>query len=184
VRAWCEKFGREYAKRLRKSRGAIGDTWHLDEVYLRIDGCNQYLWRAVDQHGEVIDILVQSQRNTRAAERFFRKLLKVQGTLPRRLVTDQLGSYGSAARKPTPGVAHIRRKGANNRAENSHQPTRERERRRRRFRSPGEAQRFLSTFSTISNQFRQPRHQMQACHHRVLMARRFAEWREVCSSFA
>lgn len=161
IRAWCQKFGAEYSKRLKKCRGPVGDTWHLDEVYLKIDGHNQYLWRAVDQDGEVIDILVQSHRDSRAAERFFRKILRVEGTLPRRVITDRLGSYGVAMKKLMPGVEHIKDKGANNRAENSHQPTRQRERRRNRFRSAGSAQRFLSSFSTINNHFRNYRHRLR-----------------------
>ncbi|CDF34483.1 unnamed protein product [Chondrus crispus] len=184
VRAWCSKFGREYAKRLRRNRGRLGDTWHLDEVYLKIDGRFQYLWRAVDQEGQVVDILVQSRRDTGAAKRFFRKLLGKECTVPNRVITDRLGSYGAAMRQLIPKVEHIQNKGANNRAENSHQPTRERERRRSRFRSASEAQRFLSTFSAISNQFREGRHLIQASTHRALMTRRFAEWRVICGSVA
>jgi len=182
VRAWCSKFGKEYAKRLRRSRGPVGDTWHLDEVYLKINGQFQYLWRAVDQENQVIDVLVQSKRDTRAAARFFRKLLGNEGKLPRRIITDRLGSYRAAMRTIIPGVLHTQDKGANNRAENSHKPTRERERRRCRFRSASEAQRFLSTFSAISNQFRQGRHLVTASNHRILMTRRFAEWRVICAS--
>jgi putative transposase len=158
IREWCQKFGAEYSKRLKKCRGPVGDTWHLDEVYLKIDGRNQYLWRAVDQEGEVIDIVVRSHRDARAAELFFRKILRVEVSLPRRVVTDRLGSYGVAMRRLIQGVEHITDKGANNRAENSHQPTRQRERRRNRFRSAGSAQRFLSSFSTINNYFRNYRH--------------------------
>jgi putative transposase len=120
IRTWCLKFGTEYSRRLRKCRGPVGDTWHLDEVHLKIDGRNQYLRRAVDQDGEVINILVQSHRDSRAAERFFRKILRVEGTLPRRVITDRLGSYGVAMKKLMPGVEHIKDNGANNRAENSH----------------------------------------------------------------
>ena len=129
IRSWCQKFDAEYSRRLRKCRGPIGDTWHLDEVYLKIDGRNQYFWRAVDQEGEVIDIIVQSHRDSRAGERFFRKILRVEGTLPRRVITDRLGSYGLAMKRLMLVVDHIKDKGANNRAENSHQPTRQRERR-------------------------------------------------------
>ena len=112
--------------------------------------------------------------------KFFRKLLKGQGDLPRRIVTDKLGSYAAAKAEVMPSVEHVREKGANNRAENSHQPTRERERRRRRFKSPGEAQRFLSTFSVINNHFRLGRHLLKATHFRELMGRRFSEWHDVC----
>ena len=181
VRSWCDKFGREYAKRLKKRTGDSGDTWHLDEVYLKVGGKLQYLWRAVDQEGRVIDILVQSRRNTEAARRFFRKLLKSEPCEPRQIVTDRLGSYAGALRGLLNGVRHVRDKGANNRAENSHQPTREHERRRRRFRSACEARRFLSTFSPICNHFRQSRHTLKAENHRLVMARRFAQWREICA---
>ena len=180
VRNWCDKYGQQYAKRLKKRCGPMGDTWHLDEVYLKIDGRLQYLWRAVDQEGGVIDILVQSRRNAGAASRFFRKLLRFEPGQPRTIVTDRLGSY-SAALRGLLSVEHVRNKGANNRAENSHQPTRERERRRRRFRSACEAQRFLSIFSPICNHFRNSRRAMKAANHRAVMARRFAEWREICA---
>jgi putative transposase len=182
VRVWCLKFGAEYSKRLRKCRGPVGDTWHLDEVFLKIDGRQKYLWRAVDQQGEVIDILVQSHRDAKAASRFFRKLLKAESTLPRRVVTDRLGSYGVAVKTLMPGVEHIRNKGANNRAENSHQPTRQRERRRNRFRSAGSAQRFLSSFSFINNHFCNYRHTLSAANHRLVMAKRFTEWHQICGS--
>jgi putative transposase len=184
IRAWCQKFSAEYSKRLKKCRGPVGDTWHLDEVYLKIDGRNQYLWRAVDQDGEVIDILVQSHRDARAAERLFRKILRVEGTLPRRVITDRLGSYGVAMKRLMPGVEHIKDKGANNRAENSHQPTRQRERRRNRFRSAGSAQRFLSSFSTVNNHFRNYGHTLSASNHRLVMTKRFADWSQMCGSVA
>ncbi len=184
IRAWCNKFGQEYARRLRRRRGCGGDTWHLDEVYLRINGRLQVLWRAVDQEGDVLDILVQPRRNKAAAIRFFRKLLKGQGCTPRQIVTDKLASYSAAKAAVMPSVMHVRDKGANNRAENSHQPTRERERRRRRFKSSGEAQRFLATFSTISNHFRPGRHLLKADHYREIMGQRFADWHEICRSSA
>ena len=122
----------------------MGDTWYLDEVFVKIQGRQQYLWRAVDEDGDVIDILVQSRRNRRAAIRFFRKLLKGQGCVPRRLITDKLRSYPAACRTVMPSVVHCTDRYANNRAEVSHQPTRERERQMRRFTSAAHAQRFLS----------------------------------------
>ncbi len=182
IREWCFKFGAEYSKRLKKCRGPVGDTWHLDEAYLKIDDRNQHFWRAVDQEGAVIDILVQSRRDARAAERFFRKILRVEGSLPRRIVTDRLGSYGVAMKRLMPGVEHIKDKGANNRAENSHQPTRQRERRRNRFRSAGSAQSFLASFSTINNHFCNYRHTLSASNHRLVMTKRFAEWSLMCVS--
>ena len=135
-----------------------GDKWHLDEVFIRINGTIHYLWRAVDQHGNVLDILVQSRRNALAARKFFRKLLKGLRYVPRVLVTDKLASYGPAYRVVMPSVQHRQSKYLNNRAENSHQPTRQRERAMKRFTSPGHAQRFLSAFSGISPHFRPRRH--------------------------
>jgi putative transposase len=183
VRDWCTKYGNLYTKRLRRLHGKSGsEAWHLDEVYVEIGGQLRHLWRAVDQEGNVIDILVQNKKNTAAAKRFFRKLLKSEGRSPRKIVTDRLASYGAAINELGIIAEHIRSKSANNRAENSHQSTRERERRRRLFRSAKEAQRFLSTYSTIFNQFRQSRHLVSATTHRELMGRRFAEWRDVCAA--
>ena len=127
IRLWSLKFGGEYARRLRRRQGPCGDTWHLDEVFSKINGQLVYLWRAVDQEGEVLDILVQSRRNAKAAKRFFKKLLKGLRYSPRRLVTDKLPSYTSAHREMIPAIEHRRGRSLNNRAENSHQPTRERE---------------------------------------------------------
>ena len=129
IRAWALKFGAEFAKRIRHQSARPGDQWHLDEVYLSIGGKLHYLWRAVDQDGEVLDILVQPRRNKNAAKRFFRNLLKGLRYIPRLLITDKLGSYAAAKAEIMPGVVHLRGKGMNNRVENSHQPTRERERR-------------------------------------------------------
>ena len=154
IRLWCLTFGAAYARRLTRRQGRLGDIWHLDEVCVTIQGQRRYLWRAVDQDGDVLDILVQSRRDCRAATRFFRKLLKGQECKPGRLVTDKLSSYGATYRAVMPSVAHSTDRYANNRAEVSHQPTRHRERHMRRFTSPGQAQRFLSvhglvrTFST------------------------------------
>jgi putative transposase len=154
IRQWCRKFGPEYARKLRHRQGRLGDVWHLDEVFVTIRGERHYLWRAVDQHGDVIDVLVQRYRNARAAKRFFRKLLKGQGGAPWKLVTDKLKSYSAARRSVMPSVAHDTRRYANNRAEVSHQPTRQRERQMRGFKSPGQAQRFLSVHGVIQNCFR------------------------------
>ena len=122
IRRWCRTFGPQYARALRRRRGQMGDTWYLDELFVTIQGRRQYLWRAVDEDGDVIDILVQSRRNRRAAERFFRKLLKSQGREPRRLITDKLRSYSAALRTVMPSVVHCTGQYANNRAEVSHQP--------------------------------------------------------------
>ena len=142
--------GQSYANGLRRRRPRPGDKWHLDEVFIKTNGKTHYLWRAVDQHGSVLDILVTSRRNAKAATRFFRQLLKGLRYVPRVVVTDKLRSYGAAHRVVMPSVEHRKSKYLNNRAENSHQPTRARERAMKRFTSPGHAQRFLSAFSGIS----------------------------------
>ena len=154
IRQWCSKFGPEYARKLKRCQGRLGDLWHLDEVFVKIRGEWHYLWRAVDQDGDVIEILVQRYRNARAAKRFFRKLLKGQGSRPWQLVTDKLKSYGSAHRSIMPSVDHNTARYENNRAEVSHQPTRQRERQMRGFKSAGQAQRFLSVHGVIRNLFR------------------------------
>jgi putative transposase len=179
VRQWCATFGQTYANQLRRRRPRPGDKWHLDEGFIKIQGKTHYLWRAVDQDGNVLDILVTSRRDTQAATRFFRKLLKGLEYVPRVLVTDKLASYGVAHRRLMPGVEHRRSKYLNNRAENSHQPTRQRERAMKKFSSPGGAQRFLSAFSGISPHFRTRRHLLHAEEYRSEMTNRFSIWNEV-----
>ncbi len=179
IRRWCAKFGQAYANQLRRRCPRPGDKWHLDEVFVRINGRLCYLWRAVDQHGNVLDILVQSRRNAAAAKRFFRKLLKGLRYVPRVLVTDKLGSYQVAHREFMSSVEHRRSRYLNNRAENSHQPTRQRERAMKRFKSLRHAQQFLSAFSGISAHFRPRRHLLSATEWRTEMADRFAVWRQV-----
>ena len=179
IRQWCRSFGLNYARRLRHRRGRQGDTWHLDELFVKIQGRQQYLWRAVDEDGDTIDILVQSHRNRLAALRFFRKLLKRQGCVPRQLITDKLRSYPAACRTVMPSVVHCTDQYANNRAEVSHQPTRQRERQMRRFKSAAHAQRFLSVHGPIQNLFRVGRHLLRAGHHRLLRTRSFRIWDEV-----
>ena len=158
IRRWCAKFGQAYANQLRRRRARAGDKWHLDEVFIRINGRQHYLWRAVDQHGIVLDILVQSRRNGDAAKRFFRRLLKGVQDVPRVIITDKLASYRVAHRELLASVEHRRSKYLNNRAENSHQPTRQRERAMKSFKSVAHAQRFLSAFDSISPHFRPRRH--------------------------
>jgi putative transposase len=182
IRRWCAKFGQAYASGLRRRRPRPGDKWHCDEVFVRINGTRHYLWRAVDQHGNVLDILVQSRRNEVAAKRFFRKLLKNLEYVPRVIVTDKLGSYLVAHRELLASLEHRRSKYLNNRIENSHQPTRQRERAMKRFTSPGHAQRFLSAFSGISPHFRLGRHRLTAPEWRTEMADRFTVWREVTAT--
>ena len=179
VRLWCLKVGQTFAKKLRQRRGRPGDTWHLDELFIRIRGERYYLWRAVDQDGQVLDILVQKRRNTGAAKRFFRKLLKGLQYVPNRLVTDKLRSYGAAHRTTMPSVTHYTRQYANNRAEVSHQPTWQRERHMRRFKSLRQVQRFLTVHGPINNLFRVRRHLMQAGQYRLFRERAFTTWRDV-----
>jgi putative transposase len=185
IRRWCLKFGHDFASRLRRRRPRPGDTWHLDEVFLRIGGKLHYLWRAVDQHGVVLDILVQDRRNASAAKRFFKRLLHGLRYKPRRLVTDGLRSYGVAQREVLPEVKHRTSRYLNNRAENSHRPTRRRERQMQRFKSPEQAQRFLSAHAFIYGHFRPRRHLMSAAQHRRVQAVAFKVWRqETCAQIA
>ena len=179
IRRWCAKFGQAYANQLRRRRPRLGDKWHLDEVFVKINGITGYLWRGIDQHGNVLDVLVQSRRNAKAAKRFFRKLLKGLRYVPRVLVTDKLASYGVAHRQLMGSVAHRQSRYLNNRAENSHQRTRQRERAMKRFKSVRHAQRFLSAFSAISAHFRPRRHRLSATQWRTEIDERFAVWREV-----
>lgn len=179
IRERCQKFGRRYAKRLKHRAARPGDQWFLDEMDIKIQGKHHYLWRAVDQDGEVLDVLVQSHRDKKAAKRFFRKLLKSCCYAPRSITTDKLKSYAAAKKEVMPSVLHRQDKGLNNRAENSHQPTRERERRMRRFKSAKHAQQFLAVFNVIGMFFRVGRHLLKARNYRELMQRRFREWLEV-----
>ncbi len=179
IRQWCRKFGQQYANELKRRRPKPGDKWHLDEVFLKINGKTQYLWRAVDQDGNVLDILVQSRRNKTAAKKFFRKLLKGCTYVPRVLITDKLASYGAAKREVLPSVEHRQSRYLNNRAENSHQPTRKRERVLQRFKSPGHAHRFLSAFGPIRDHFCPRRHRLRAEEYRAERERRIQAWNEV-----
>jgi putative transposase len=179
IHQWCRKFGQTFANQLRCRRARPGDKWHLDEVFITIKGKTHYLWRAVDQDGNVLDILVTSRRNARSAKRFFRKLLKGLRYVPRVVITDKLRSYGAAHREVLPSVEHRRSTYLNNRAENSHQPTRQREHAMKKFTSAGGAQRFLSAFSGISPHFRPRRHRLPAVQYRREMTSRFATWNEV-----
>ncbi|MCX4784369.1 IS6 family transposase [Streptomyces sp. NBC_01264] len=179
IRRWCLKFGRAYANSLSRRRPQPGDKWHLDEVFIKVNGVQKYLWRAVDADGNVLDILVQSRRDKAAARRFFRRLLTTTGQVPRVVVTDGLKSYGAAHREVMTSVEHRSHKGLNNRAENSHQPTRQRECAMKGFRSVGGAQRFLSAFTGISPHFRPHRHLTTAGRHRFEMMIRFTVWNQI-----
>ena len=163
------------ALRLQREAPA-GDHWLLDEVFLQIQGRRQYLWRAIDQDGDILDILMQRRRNGRAATRFVRKLLKQQQRSPNRFVTDKLGSYRVAHRAERASVPHDTTPYANNRSEASHRRTRVRERQMLRFRSAGNAQRFLSVQASILNLFNWDRHQLRARQYRCFRARAFDAW--------
>ena len=179
IRKWCRKFGQTYANQLRRRRPRPGDKWHLDEVFLTIKGQYHYLWRAVDQDGNILDILVQRRRDKQAAKKFSRKLLKGLTYVPRVIITDKLKSYGAAKRELLPGVEHRQYRYLNNRVENSHQPTRQRERHMQRFKSPGHAQRFLSACGPILQHFRLRRHRFAAPAYRQELRTRFKIWREI-----
>jgi putative transposase len=179
IRRWTLKFGQTYANELRRRRPRCGDTWPMDEVVLTIRGKKHYLWRAVDQDGNVLDILVQSRRNKNAAKGSFRKLLKGLQYVPRLIITDKLRSYGAAKHEILPGVEHRQHKGLNNRAENAHQPTRLREKKMRRFKSTKQAQRFLSAFGRIAGHFQPRRHRLRAGEYRAILQDRFQTWNEV-----
>ncbi len=178
VRQWALKFGQDFAKQIRRRLPAPGDKWHLDEVVISISGRKHWLWRAVDQHGIVLDILVQSRRNAKAGKRLLRKLLKKHGIVPRVMITDKLASYAAAKRVVMPGVEHRQHKGLNNRTENSHQPTRRRERTMKRFRSAGQAQRFLSVHDQVANLFRRSAN-TKAAEHREARSQAFTAWADV-----
>jgi putative transposase len=179
IRRWCLKFGPGYRRSLKRREGRLGDIWHVDEVFIKIGGALRYLWRAVDQDGDVIDILVQRRRNAKAAKRFFSKALKGQGTEPMCLITDKLRSYPPAAQEILPTAKHDTSQYANNRAELSHQPTRHRERQMRRFKSRHQAQRFLALHARVNNLFRYGRHLLRAANHRLFRARAFTVWQQV-----
>ncbi len=176
VRLWCNKFGPKYARRLKRRHQGFGDTFFIDEVFVKIDGKQHYLWRAVDQDGEVIDVFLQSRRDGKAAKRFFRRLLKTHRSEPRKIVTDKLRSYGVAHRELIPDTIHDTSQYANNRAELSHQPTRVRERGMRRFKSMRQAQRFLKVHAAVYNLFNLGRHLVSAKNYRFFRLRAFASW--------
>ena len=182
VRRWVNHFGPVIAADLRKRRPKPHSIWHLDEAYLKIDGRMMYLWRAVDAEGEVLDVLVQAKRNKHAALKLMRKLLKKYAVVPERFVTDDLRSYVAAARDLGIEGRHERGRWKNNRAENSHQPTRRRELKMQRFKSAGSAQKFLSTHAAIYNTFYVQRHLASAKTHRTLRAEAMSTWRHAVTA--
>ena len=178
MRQWCRKFGQDDANRLRR-RPQPGDKWHLDEGFFTINDERHYLWRAVDQDDNVLDILVQRRRNKQAAKKFFRKPLKGLPYVPRVIITDKLKNYGAAKREILPGVEHRQNRYLNNRCENSPRPTRQREYHMQGFKSPGHAQRFLSAHGPIAQHFRPRRHLLSASNYRQEMRKRFESWAEM-----
>jgi putative transposase len=181
IRRWALKFGPAYARRLRRKTPSRRDLWHLDEVVVTIAGQKHWLWRAVDQDGYVLDEVVQTRRDTKAAERLLRRLLRKQGCPPRRMITDKLGSYAAARRQIMPDVEHRSHKGLNNRAENSHLPFRRRERVMQGVRSPRYLQRFVSVFSAVRNLFVPPRSSRSAPATRLHRLNAMAEWKSAAN---
>lgn len=177
IRLWCIKFGALYSRRLKRKHRGYGDTFYLDEVFVKINGKQHYLWRAVDQDGEVVDVFLQSKRDGVAAKRFFRRLLNYGGGEPRRIVTDKLRSYNVAHRELMPGVIHDTSQYANNRAEQSHEPTRVRERIMRRFKSTQQAQQFVTVHAAVYNLFNHGRHLISASNYRDLREVAFNDWK-------
>ena len=176
IRLWCIKFGAIYTRRLKHKHRGYGDTFYIDEVFVKINGKQHYLWRAVDQDGEVVDVYLQAKWDGTAAKRFFRRLLRNNGGEPRKIVTDKLRSYGVAHRELIPETIHSTEQYENNRAEQSHEATRVRERGMRRFKSTRQAQRFVTAHASFSNVFNLGRHFVRAEHYRDLRMSAFEEW--------
>ena len=179
IRDWVNKFSLPAAKKIRKNRRKASDKWHLDEVRIKISRQIYWLWRAVDIEGVVLDILIQKRRNTKAAKRLMKKLLKKSGFAPRVIITDRLQSYSAALREMGSGIEHRQHKGLNNQAENSHQWTRLREKKMRRLKSAKQAQRFLSAGELIYQQTQPPRHRLLAAMTKELMLKGIESWKEI-----
>jgi len=179
IRLWCIKFGAIYTRRLKRKHRGYGDTFYIDEVFVKINGKQHYLWRAVDQDGEVVDVYLQAKRDGAAAKRFFKRLLRSHGGEPRKIVTDKLRSYPVAHREVIPETIHITNRYANNRAEQSHEATRARERGMKKFKSVSQAQRFVSAHTAVHNLFNLGRHLIRAQHYRDLRDTAFGEWSRV-----
>ena len=183
VRQWGKKFGKIFADQIRKRAPARGDKWHIDDVAVSIAGEQRWLWRAVDQNGFVLDVLVQRRRDAQAARRLMKRLLKSAVTPPRVMITDKLRSYGAAKAKMDLRIEHRQHKGLNNRAENSHQSTRRRERIMKRFKSTRHAQRFLSVHDQVANLFHLPYPEsVSADLRRASRERAFAAWGEISNA--
>ena len=178
IRLWVNKFGPVFTRRLKRKHQGFGDTYYLDEVFVKIRGKQHYLWRAVDQDGEVVDVFLQERSGAKAAQRFFQRFIKFGG-VPREIVTDKLRSYGVAHRELIPCSNHNTKQYANNRADLSHQPTRVRERVMRRFKSIKQAQRFLESHALAYNLFNLHRHSLSRKIFKLFRLRAFATWDEV-----
>ena len=191
IRLWCINFSARYARRLERKQPGYGDPFYIDEVFVKINGKQHYLWRAVDQeslpherseyfgHGDVVDVYLQKKRDGAAAKRFFRRLLRSHGEEPRKIVTDKLRSYQVAHREIIPEAIHVTDRYANNRIEQSHEAIRVRERGMRKLESKVQAQRFLDALAIVQNLFNLGRHLVRAEHHRNLGASAFEEWHRV-----
>jgi putative transposase len=179
IRRWCHKFGPLIAAEIRRRRPQPKDKWRLDDMHIKMQGKTYYLWRAVDADGMVLDILAQERRDQEAAQTFLQRVVEAYPDEPRVAVTDKLASYGPALKTGLPHTEHRKHKGLNNRAENAHQPTRQRERAMRRFKSPQQAQRFLEPFGPIREHFCPGRHRLPAQDYREVLAARFMTWHEV-----
>ena len=182
IRSWVLKFGPMIARRLRQRRPRPSDRWHLDEMVVRIAGKRMYLWRAVDHEGEILDVLLQRRRDRGAAVKLMRKLLRKQGFAPKRVTTDQLGSCRAAFRHLGLCCHHEQGLRQNNRAENSHQVVRRRERKMQRFKSPGSAQRFLSMHAAVYNIFNLQRHLVSRSTLRIFRSEAAAQWRSAMAA--
>lgn len=181
IRRWSVKFGPLITHVLRRRQPHPDDVWHLDEVVVKIAGHPYWLWRAVDQHGVVLEEILQPKRNKRVAKRLLLKLMKRWGFVPKRIVTDKLRSYGAAKREVAPGIDHWSHKGRNNRAENSHLPLRKRERVMQSFRSPGGLQRFVSMQSATRNRFSVPARRRSALTIRYHRLEAFEAWKSTAN---
>lgn len=179
IRVWCIKFGARYAWRLKRKHQGYGDTFYIDEVFVKINGEQHYLWRGIDQDGEVVDVYLQAKRDGTAAKRFFKRMLRSHGGEPRKIVTDKLRSYLVAHREIIPEAIHVTDQHANNRVEQSHEVTRVRERGMRKFKSPGQAQRFLRVHAAVQNLFNLGRHLVRAEHYRNLRINALEKWSKV-----
>lgn len=183
IRQWCGRSGPDYVRQIKKRMGPRGDRWFLDEVVVTIQGQRRYLWRAVDQDGDLIEVLVQKRKDAQAAKRLFRKILGSQRQLPIEITSDKLRSYAAGKRELLSSVPHCQDRYANNRIEVSHEPTRQQERQMRGFRSDGHAQRFLRVHGQCNNLFRLGRHLLAAPNYRTMRQASFSVWSQITCAY-